>query len=62
MTRALETGRIISNSLPSANVSNCSMIEEGAPIAPEPPVGHLRPEPCVRPCFIINFAKPYYIN
>lgn len=48
MTRAQETGKIISTSLPAVDVINCSMIEEGAPIAPEPPVGHWRPEPCVR--------------
>ncbi|KAF6018370.1 hypothetical protein EB796_023306 [Bugula neritina] len=45
MTRAQETGKIISSHLPEdVPVENCSLIEEGAPIPPEPPVGHWRPE------------------
>lgn len=58
MTRAQETGKIISSSLPPLDAINCSMIEEGAPIAPEPPVGHWRPEPCVRP-FFHNYKFTY---
>lgn len=49
MTRAQETGKIIAQKLdatPSV-VEHCSLIEEGAPIAPEPPIGHWRPEPSV---------------
>lgn len=45
MTRAQETGKIISNSLMPIKIENCPLLEEGAPIAPEPPVGHWRPEP-----------------
>lgn len=52
MTRAQETGKIISTSLPSnLKVVNCSMIEEGAPIPPEPPIGHWKPEDYVSTCF-----------
>lgn len=47
MTRAQETGKIISGKLPAVPLENCSLIEEGAPIAPEPPIGHWRPEPSV---------------
>lgn len=47
MTRAQETGKIISNSLMPIKIENCPLLEEGAPIAPEPPVGHWRPEPSV---------------
>ncbi|CAB3222106.1 unnamed protein product [Arctia plantaginis] len=45
MTRAQETAEIIAqhlrNDLP---VRDCQLIEEGAPIPPEPPVGHWKPE------------------
>lgn len=44
MTRAQETGKIISQSLPDVPVESCSLLEEGAPIPPEPPIGHWRPE------------------
>lgn len=44
MTRAQETGKIISQSLPDVPVEHCSLLEEGAPIPPEPPIGHWRPE------------------
>ncbi|KAB0791257.1 hypothetical protein PPYR_03057 [Photinus pyralis] len=44
MTRAQETGSIISASLDNLPVSDCNLIREGAPIPPEPPVGHWRPE------------------
>lgn len=49
MTRAQETGKIIAQKLDAAPavVEHCSLIEEGAPIAPEPPIGHWRPEPSV---------------
>lgn len=48
MTRAQETGKIISTKLDTIPVvEHCSLIEEGAPIAPEPPIGHWRPEPAV---------------
>lgn len=45
MTRAQETAGIIlkhlDNNLP---VKDCQLLEEGAPIPPEPPVGHWKPE------------------
>ncbi|XP_053680739.1 serine/threonine-protein phosphatase Pgam5, mitochondrial [Anopheles nili] len=44
MTRAQETAKIMSNSLTQIDSINCSMLEEGSPIPPEPPVGHWRPE------------------
>lgn len=50
MTRAQETGKIILDQLPlrdSIKLQNDSLIEEGAPIPPEPKVGHWRPEPSV---------------
>lgn len=47
MTRAQETGKIISTKIANVPIENCSLIEEGAPIAPEPPVGHWHPEPHV---------------
>lgn len=52
MTRAQETGKIILDQLPKdvlklVEVKHDSMIEEGAPIPPEPKVGHWRPEPQV---------------
>lgn len=50
MSRAQETGKIILKSLPeleNLNIENDPMLEEGAPIAPEPPIGHWKPEPSV---------------
>lgn len=47
MSRAQETGKIISQSLPELPVELCSLLEEGAPIPPEPPIGHWRPEKSV---------------
>lgn len=47
MTRAQETGKIISTHIGNVPIENCSLIEEGAPIAPEPPIGHWHPEPHV---------------
>lgn len=44
MTRAQETGSIINKSLPEVNVKDCNLIREGAPVPPEPPIGHWRPE------------------
>uniref|UniRef100_A0A1L8DKM7 Serine/threonine-protein phosphatase PGAM5, mitochondrial n=2 Tax=Nyssomyia neivai TaxID=330878 RepID=A0A1L8DKM7_9DIPT len=44
LLRAQETGTIISTSLPQVTVENCSLLEEGAPIPPEPPIGHWKPE------------------
>lgn len=47
MTRAQETGKIISTHIANIPIENCSLIEEGAPIAPQPPIGHWHPEPHV---------------
>lgn len=50
MTRAQETGKLIIEQLPikeSVEIRNDSLIEEGAPIPPEPKVGHWRPEASV---------------
>lgn len=44
MTRAQETAKIIEESLPALPVENCSLIEEGAPVPPEPSTGHWKPE------------------
>ncbi|RZC40580.1 serine/threonine-protein phosphatase Pgam5, mitochondrial [Asbolus verrucosus] len=44
MSRAQETGTIISNSLPDVPVLNCDLLREGAPIPPEPPVGSWKQE------------------
>jgi serine/threonine-protein phosphatase PGAM5 len=47
MKRAQETGHIIAHYLDSVKIEDCNLIEEGAPVAPEPEVGHWRPEPSV---------------
>lgn len=47
MTRAQETAGIINKCL-NVKVESCPLLEEGAPIPPEPPVGHWRPEDSVR--------------
>lgn len=44
MTRAQETAQIIQACLPNVPVESCSLIEEGAPVPPEPAVGHWKPE------------------
>ena len=44
MTRATETGKIISKHLSDVPVEYCSLIREGAPIPPEPPLNNWRPE------------------
>ncbi|XP_050302247.1 serine/threonine-protein phosphatase Pgam5, mitochondrial-like isoform X2 [Anthonomus grandis grandis] len=44
MTRAQETGSIISQFLPNVSVTHCDLLREGAPIPPEPPLGNYRPE------------------
>lgn len=56
MTRAQETGKIISSHIANIPIENCSLIEEGAPIAPQPPIGHWCPEPSVSlPIFMTIF-------
>ncbi|XP_056640483.1 serine/threonine-protein phosphatase PGAM5, mitochondrial-like isoform X2 [Diorhabda carinulata] len=44
MTRAQETGTIISEYIPEIPVLHCDLLREGAPIPPEPPVGTWKPE------------------
>lgn len=61
MTRAQETGKIISAHVANLPIENCSLIEEGAPIAPQPPIGHWHPEPhvsvhCVNLLFVRTHA------
>ena len=53
MTRAQETGKIILGQLdskPEFEIVNDSLIEEGAPVPPEPQVGHWRPQASVNYC------------
>lgn len=57
MTRAQETGKIISTHITNVPIENCSLIEEGAPIAPQPPIGHWHPEPHVSIRRKFNHAK-----
>lgn len=46
MTRAQETADIIQKHLSSdLEIKDCQLLEEGAPIPPEPPVGHWKPAP-----------------
>lgn len=54
MTRAQETGKIILKQLGDVklNVENNSLIEEGAPIPPEPKVGHWKPQASVNKIII----------
>ena len=44
MARAKETSDIIAEYLPNVPRSECDLLREGAPIPPEPPVGHWKPE------------------
>ncbi len=46
MKRALETAELIMKELPTneLEVRSSDLLREGAPIPPEPPVGHWRPE------------------
>lgn len=59
MTRAQETGKIISTHIANIPIENCSLIEEGAPIAPQPPIGHWHPEPHVSffPIILLSTLK-----
>uniref|UniRef100_A0A336MRQ6 Serine/threonine-protein phosphatase PGAM5, mitochondrial n=1 Tax=Culicoides sonorensis TaxID=179676 RepID=A0A336MRQ6_CULSO len=46
MMRAQQTGDLIAKELgQNIKIEHCPLIEEGAPIPPEPTVGHWRPEP-----------------
>ncbi|KAM4706688.1 serine/threonine-protein phosphatase PGAM5, mitochondrial-like isoform 2-T2 [Discoglossus pictus] len=44
MTRATETTEIISKYLPDVPKQSCDLLREGAPIRPEPPVSHWKPD------------------
>ncbi|XP_045469687.1 serine/threonine-protein phosphatase Pgam5, mitochondrial-like isoform X1 [Harmonia axyridis] len=44
MSRAQETGSLISKNLPNIPVTNCDFIREGIPIPPEPAIGNWRSE------------------
>ncbi|XP_051888113.1 serine/threonine-protein phosphatase PGAM5, mitochondrial isoform X2 [Pristis pectinata] len=44
MTRAKETAAIIRKYLPGLEVMSCDLLREGAPIEPDPPVSHWKPE------------------
>ncbi|XP_072044683.1 serine/threonine-protein phosphatase PGAM5, mitochondrial-like isoform X2 [Amphiura filiformis] len=44
MSRAIQTADIIAKSLPDVPRDVCDMLREGAPIPPEPPIGHWKPE------------------
>lgn len=54
MVRAQETAAVVLECLEGVNFKNikdCNLLEEGAPIPPEPPVGHWKPEAYVRSLF-----------
>ena len=55
MTRAQETAKIVTCVLGSSITDNCNLIREGAPIPPEPPVGHWKPEASVCFTFIVSY-------
>lgn len=61
MTRANETAQIILTSLPNVPVTDCCLLEEGAPIPPEPPVGSWKPEPHVRLTFCFMLSDMFTI-
>ncbi|XP_077015625.1 serine/threonine-protein phosphatase PGAM5, mitochondrial isoform X2 [Tamandua tetradactyla] len=44
MTRAVETAEIISKHLPGVHRVSTDLLREGAPIEPDPPVSHWKPE------------------
>lgn len=44
MPRAVETAQLVSQCLPEVPMHSCDLLREGAPIVPEPPVHHWRPE------------------
>ena len=57
MVRATETALIISKSLPGVPTKTTDMLREGAPMEPEPPSTHWRPEHHVR-----NRSCPVYLQ
>lgn len=62
MTRAQETGKIISKFFPDIEPEHCDLIREGAPIPPEPRwVGHWCPESEVIG-ILCNFFNSLYLK
>lgn len=51
MTRATQTASFISKHLLDVPIKSCSMIEEGAPIEPEPSISGWKPE--LRVCYFV---------
>lgn len=67
MTRAQETGKIILSQLEDVSkfeIKNDSLIEEGAPVPPEPKVGHWRPQPavCDEALIILYFMNIFFFS
>lgn len=62
MTRAQETADIILKEINfnPKDVKHCPFIREGAPIPPQPPVGHWRPEESVSFNLIINLFISFF--
>ncbi|XP_072748420.1 serine/threonine-protein phosphatase Pgam5, mitochondrial-like isoform X2 [Anoplolepis gracilipes] len=60
MTRALETSQIIEKSLINVPVEDDSMLIEGAPIPPEPPIGQWRSEKYDGPRIEAAFRKYFH--
>ncbi|XP_032665535.1 serine/threonine-protein phosphatase PGAM5, mitochondrial isoform X2 [Odontomachus brunneus] len=60
MTRALETSRIIEKNLLTIPVEDDSLLVEGAPIPPEPPIGHWRSEKHDGPRIEAAFRKYFH--
>ncbi|XP_028680093.1 serine/threonine-protein phosphatase PGAM5, mitochondrial isoform X1 [Erpetoichthys calabaricus] len=44
MTRAVETANIISKYIPGIQRVSCDLLREGAPIEPDPPINHWKPD------------------
>lgn len=55
MSRAQETSKIIEKSLPNVTTVDDSLITEGAPIPPEPPIGNWKSDSHVSVIFIHGF-------
>ncbi|XP_033219450.1 serine/threonine-protein phosphatase PGAM5, mitochondrial-like isoform X2 [Belonocnema kinseyi] len=60
MSRAQETASIIEEFLPKVETKNDSILVEGFPIPPEPPVGHWRPESSDGPRIEAAFRKYFH--
>lgn len=62
MTRAQETSKIIEKSLGNIPVEDDSLIIEGAPIPPEPPIGNWRAEKYVSFLFFCFYFCFYFVK